>query len=148
MLATVFATLTYRNFGDKARVERLLADARLLVEGREHTRYYVKWLEAKYWLYCRDYNRALEKYEQAFHEGMYGDSQAETMILPEWAEVAQKQNAKAALKRIDSRMKLLSMYPKKLDVGEVAAMRLEAFRTNFGAGRHFIECFEFPWHRS
>lgn len=132
---------TYRNFGDKARVERLLADVRLLVEGKEHIRYYVTWLEAKYWLYCRDYNRALEKYEQAFYEGMYGDWQAETMILPEWAAVAQKQNAKPALKRIDSRMKFLHIYPNRLDAEGVAAMRLEAFRTNFGAGRHFIECF-------
>ena len=132
---------TFRNFGDKARVEGLLADVRLLVEGKEHIRYYVTWLEAKYWLYCRDYNRALEKYEQAFYEGMYGDSQAETMILPEWAAVAQKQNAKPALKRIDSRMKFLRIYPNGLDADGVAAMRLEAFRTNFGAGRHFIECF-------
>ncbi|PLY39331.1 hypothetical protein CSZ94_27035 [Janthinobacterium sp. ROICE36] len=132
---------TYRNFGDKARVEGLLADVRLLVEGKDHIKYYVTWLEAKYWLYCRDYNRALEKYEQAFYEGMYGDSQAETMILPQWAAVAQKQNAKSALKRIDSRMKFLRIYPNGLGADGVAAMRLEAFRTNFGAGRHFIECF-------
>jgi hypothetical protein len=132
---------TYRNFGDKARVEGLLADVRVLVEGKEHVKYYVTWLEAKYWLYCRDYNRALEKYEQAFYEGMYGESQAETMILPEWAAVAQKQNATAALKRIDSRMRFLSIYPTELDAAGVAAMRLETFRKNFGAGRHFIECF-------
>ena len=132
---------TYRNFGDKARVEGLLADVRILVEGKDHIKYYVTWLEAKYWLYCRDYNRALEKYEQAFYEGMYGDSQAETMILPQWAAVTQKQNAKSALKRIDSRMKFLRIYPNERGADGVASMRLEAFRTNFGAGRHFIECF-------
>jgi hypothetical protein len=144
LLRTLSALLfydTYRNYGDKARVEGLLAKLRPLVEGKEHIRYYITWLEAKYWLYSRDYPRALEKYEQAFYEGMYGDSQAETMILPEWAAVAQKQNAKAALKRIDSRMKFLRMYPKGLDSAGVATLRLDAFRKNFGAGRHFIESF-------
>jgi hypothetical protein len=144
LLRTLSALLfydTYRNFGDKTRVETMLAQLRLIVGDQEHIRYYITWLEAKYWLYCRDYNRALEKYEQALYEGMYGDSQAENRILPEWAAVAQKQNAKAALKRIDSRMKFLGLYPQHLDSEEVAAQRLESFRKYFGAGRHFIECF-------
>jgi hypothetical protein len=131
---------TYRNLGDKSRVERLLSEATSLAGDKAHVRYYLTWLEARYWLYCQDYPRALELYEKAFYEGMYGDPQAETMILPEWAAIAQKMDSKVTLKRIDSRMKLLNMYP-KLDVSEVATLRLEAFRKNFGAGRYFIESF-------
>lgn len=144
LLRTLSALLfydTYRNVGDKARVEKMLTQIRSLTADKKHTRYYISWLEAKYWLYCRNYQQALKIYEQAFYEGMYGDKQAETMILPEWAAVAQKLNATSALKRIDSRMKLLNIYPRNLDTDEVAAMRLEAFRVNFGSGRHFIECF-------
>lgn len=144
ILRTLSALLFYdtvRNYGDQARVERLLTTIQKLVGGKEHIRFYISWLEAKYWFYSRDYDRALKKYEQAFYEGMYGDTHAETMILYEWAAVAQKQNAKTTLKRIDSRMKFLNVYPVGLDAEGVAAQRLEAFRKNFGAGRHFIESF-------
>lgn len=132
---------TVRNYGDQARIEVLMAQLEELVGELEHLRYYVTWLEARYLLYSRKYDDALKKYEQAFYEGMYGDTHAETMILFEWAALAQKHKAKASLRRIDSRMKFLGVYPVGLDTEEVAALRLEAFRKNFGAGRHFIEAF-------
>lgn len=144
VLRTLSALLLYdtvRNYGDQMRVETLMAQLPKQVAGLEHVRYYVTWLEARYLLYSRNYDSALKKYEQAFYEGMYGDTHAETMILFEWAALAQKQNAKTVLKRIDSRMKFLNVYPIGLDAEGVATLRLKAFRENFGAGRHFIESF-------
>jgi hypothetical protein len=131
----------HRRRGDKARAEQLLAAARELVSDASPTKYYITWLEARYHLYCRDMPKALAGYEQAFYEGMYGDFQAETMVLPEWAAIAQKAGDGAALKRIDSRMKLLRMYPTEMNTEEVAALRMKAFHNNFGAGMCFIEAF-------
>lgn len=68
---------------------------------------------------------------------MYRDFQAETDILPEWAAIAQK----AALKRIDNRMKLLGIFPTNMSADEVAAMQLKAFHENLGAGLCFHESF-------
>lgn len=80
-------------------------------------------------------------YELAFYQGMYGDFQAKTMVLPEWAAIAQKAGDMAALKRIDSRMKLLRIYPAAMSMEEVAEMRMKAFHDNLGAGVCFIESF-------
>ena len=131
----------HRHRGDKTRAEQLLVVARELVGDASPTKYYITWLEARYYLYCRDMSKALAGYEQAFYEGMYGDFQAETMVLPEWAAIAQKTGDKAALKRIDSRMKLLRMYPPEMSAEEVASLRIKAFHDNFGAGMCFIEAF-------
>lgn len=139
-LTTLLFYATHRHLGDKARVEHLMMQADELAGKALHVRYYLTWLEARYWLYCRNFPKSLELYEKAFYEGMYGDPQAETMILQEWAAVAQKVNSKPALKRIDSRMKLLNMYP-KLDADDVAELRRGDFRRNFGAEKHFIESF-------
>lgn len=132
----------HRARGDKARAEQLLAAVKELVGDAPHTtKYYITWLEARYHLYCRDMPKALAGYEEAFYEGMYSDFQAETMVLPEWAAIAQKAGDKAALKRIDSRMKLLRIYPTGMSADEVAELRLKAFYQNFGAGVCFIESF-------
>lgn len=131
----------HRHKGDKGRAEQLLSAVRELVREASPTTYYITWLEARYHLYCRDLPKALAGYEQAFYEGMYGDFQAETMVLPEWAAIAQKAGDKAALKRIDSRMKLLRMYPTEMGAEEVATLRMKAFHDNFGAGVCFIEAF-------
>lgn len=131
----------HRHRGDKTRAEQLLVALRALVAEAPLTKYYVTWLEARYYLYCRDMPKALAGYEQAFYEGMYGDFQAETMVLPEWAAIAQKAGDKAALKRIDSRMRLLRMYPSEMSAEEVAELRMKAFHDNFGAGMCFIEAF-------
>ena len=134
----------HRFMGDKARAEQLLAIVKERTGGVTIVKYYTTWLEARFHLYCRDIPKALAGYEQAFYEGMYGDSQAETMILPEWAAIAQKAGDKAALKRIDSRMKLLGIYPSGMSADEVAEMRVRAFHDNFGAGVCFIESFVSP----
>lgn len=140
-LTTLLFYSRHRHIGDKARAEKLLAAVKELVGETPTTKYYVTWLEARYLLYCRDMAKALAGYEQAFYEGMYGDFQAETMLLPEWAAIAQKAGDKAALKRIDSRMKLLRMYPAEMGPEEMVALRLKAFHDNFGAGVCFIESF-------
>lgn len=131
----------HRTRGDKARAEQLLATVKELVGDAPVSKYYITWLEARYHLYCRDMPKALAGYEKAFYEGMYGDCQAETMVLPEWAAIAQKAGDKAALKRIDSRMKLLRIYPAEMSMEEVAEMRIKAFHDNLGAGVCFIESF-------
>ncbi len=131
----------HRYRGDKARAEQLLASVKELVGDEPRTKYYVTWLEARYHLYCRDLPKALAGYEQAFYEGMYGDFQAETMVLPQWAAIAQKAGDRAALKRIDSRMKLLRTYPAGLSAEEVADLRMKAFHDNLGAGLCFVESF-------
>ncbi len=131
----------HRARGDKVRAEQLLAAVKELVGDAPITKYYITWLEARYHLYCRDMLKALASYEKAFYEGMYGDFQAETMILPEWAAIAQKAGNKDALKRIDSRMKLLRMYPTEMSTEKVAELRIKAFHDNLGAGLCFIESF-------
>jgi hypothetical protein len=141
ILTTLLFYNTHRHQGDKARVEQLLTKVKGFVEESPHTRYYVTWLEARYHLYCRDMQKALAGYEQAFYEGMYRDCQAENGILPEWAAIAQKAGDKAAIKRIDSRMKMLGMYPTYMSTDEVAAMRMRAFHDNLGAGLCFHESF-------
>lgn len=140
MLTTLLFYNRHRHQGDKARVETLLAKVRESVGELSLTKFYVTWLEARYHLYCRDLEKALEGYEQAFNEGMYRDCQAETCILPEWAAIAQKADNAPALKRIDSRMKMLGLYP-KASADEVAATRLKAFHNNLGAGLCFHESF-------
>lgn len=140
MLTTLLFYNRHRHQGDKARVEALLALVKEAVGESPTAKFYVTWLDARYHLYCRDMNRALKGYEQAFNEGMYMDSQAETCILPEWAAIAQKAKNAPALKRIDSRMRMLGMYPEG-SAEEVAAMRLKVFSENLGAGRCFHEAF-------
>jgi hypothetical protein len=141
MLTTLLFYNKHRHQGDKARVEHLLVKVKELGGDLPHTKYYVTWLEARYHLYCRDLKKALAGYEQAFYEGMYRDFQAENRILPEWAAIAQKAGDKAALKRIDSRMKLLGTYPTNMNADEVAAKRLKAFHDHLGAGLCFHESF-------
>jgi hypothetical protein len=131
----------HRARGDKARAEQLLAAIKELVGDAPTSKYYITWLEARYHLYCRDMPKALAGYEKAFYEGMYGDPQAETMVLPEWAAIAQKAGDRAALKRIDSRMKILGIYPLAMSAEVVAELRLKAFHENVGAGVCFIESF-------
>ena len=131
----------HRTLGDKVRAKDGLAALKASVNGKAAVRYYVTWLEARYSLYCRDNTEALALYEQAFYEGMYGDFQAETQLLPEWAAVAQKVGDRTALKRIDSRMRLLGIYPNGLTAEEVTQLRLRAFISNFGAETCFIESF-------
>ena len=140
MLTTLLFYNRHRHQGDKARVETLLAKVKESVDESTLTKFYVTWLEARYHLYCRNMEKALEGYEQAFNEGMYRDCQAETCILPEWAAIAQKADNTPALKRIDSRMKMLGLYP-EASADEVAAMRLTAFHNNFGASLCFHESF-------
>jgi len=141
MLTTLLFYNKHRHQGDKVRVELLLAKVKELVGESSLTKFYVTWLEARYYLYCRDIQKALAGYEQAFYEGMYRDCQAENAILPQWAAIAQKAGDKAALKRIDSRMRMLGMYPSGMSADEVAAMRLRAFHDNLGAGLCFHESF-------
>lgn len=131
----------HRAIGDKKRAEQLLAAVKELVGDAPVSKYYITWLEARYHLYCRDLPKALAGYEKAFYEGMYGDFQAETMVLPEWAAIAQKSGNKATLRRIDSRMKLLRIYPAEMSAEEVGEMRMKAFHDNLGAGVCFIESF-------
>ena len=140
MLTTLLFYNRHRHKGDKARVEDLLAKVKESVGESPLMKFYVTWLEARYHLYCREIEKALEGYEQAFNEGMYRDCQAETCILPEWAAIAQKAGNAPALKRIDSRMKMLGLYPEAC-ADEVAAMRLKAFHNNLGAGLCFHESF-------
>ncbi|CAD6539183.1 hypothetical protein [Paraburkholderia metrosideri] len=140
-LTTLLFYNKHRIMGDKARAEQLLAIVKEKTYGVPVVGYYITWLEARFHLYCRDISKALAGYEEAFYQGMYGDSQAETRILPEWAAIAQKAGDKAALKRIDSRMKLLRIYPADMSADEVAELRVKAFDDNFGAGVCFIESF-------
>ena len=142
MLTTLLFYNRHRHQGDKARVELLLYKVKELAGETSLTKYYITWLEARYYLYCRDMQKALAGYEQAFYEGMYRDCQAENDILPQWAAIAQKAGDKAALKRIDSRMRMLGMYPVDMSADEVAAMRLKAFHENLGAGMCFHESFK------
>lgn len=141
MLTTLLFYNKHRHKGDKARVEALLATIKEQVGNLPLTQFYVTWLEARYHLYCRNMPKALATYEQAYYEGMYCDCQADDAILPEWAALAQKAGATAALKRIDSRMKLMGIYPTGMSAKEVAALRLKAFHENLGAGRCFHEAF-------
>lgn len=131
----------HRALGDKVRAKDGLAALKVSMDVTTSVRYYLTWLDARYWLYCRDNTKALALYEQAFYEGMYGDFQAETQLLPEWAAVAQRVGDRTALKRIDSRMRLLGIYPNGLTAEEVAQLRSKAFSSNFGAETCFIESF-------
>lgn len=141
ILTTLLFYNTHRHQGDKARAEEWLSIVKQLVGGYRPAKYYVTWLEARYYLFCRDIKNALSHYETAFHEGMYADFQAEREILREWAAVAQKSGDKAALKRIDSRLKFLRMYPGNLTMEEIAAQRLRLFHEKLGAGLCFLESF-------
>lgn len=72
---------------------------------------------------------------------MYGDFQVETVLLPEWAAVAQKMGAKPALKRINSRLMFLRLLSVDADMHALADARMKFFHENLGAGRCFIESF-------
>jgi hypothetical protein len=141
ILTTLLFYNTHRHQGDKARVEEWLAVVKELTGDWRPAKYYVTWLEARYHLFCRDMKTSLLLYERALHEGMYADFQAERDILPEWAAVAQKAGDRSALKRIDSRMKFLRMYPKDKTPQEIASMRLRHFHEKLGAGLCFLESF-------
>lgn len=141
MLTTLLFYNKHRHKGDKARVEGLLARIKEQVRDAPLVQFYISWLEARYHLYCRDMPKALVAYEQAYYEGMYCDCQADDAILPEWAAVAQKAGDRPALKRINSRMKLMGMYPRGMSAKEVATLRLKAFHENLGAGLCFHEAF-------
>lgn len=141
ILTTLLFYNTHRHQGDKARTEEWLAVVKELTGDWRPAKYYVIWLEARYHLFCRDMKTALLLYERAVHEGMYADFQAERDILPEWAAVAQKAGDRSALKRIDSRLKFLRMYPKDKTPQEIAALRLKFFHERLGAGLCFLESF-------
>jgi hypothetical protein len=141
VLTTLLFYNKHRHKGDKARVEGLLAKAKEQVGDSPQVQFYITWLQARYHLYCRDMPKALAAYEQAYYEGMYCDCQADEAILPEWASVAQKAGDRPALKRINSRMKLMWLYPTKMSANEVATLRLKEFHENLGAGLCFHEAF-------
>jgi len=46
------------------------------------------------------------------------------MILPEWAVIAQKAGNKDATMHIESRMKLIRMYPTEMSPKKVAELRI------------------------
>lgn len=141
ILSTLLFYNTHRYKGDKARVEEWLEVAKDLVADAPSAKYYLTWLTARYHLYCRDTKLALACYEQAMEEGMYGDFQVETALLPEWAAVAQKVGAKPALKRINSRLMFLRLLPTRVDLTSLAETRIKFFHENLGAGRCFVESF-------
>lgn len=141
ILTTLLVYNTHRHKGDKARTEEWLAVAKELTGEWRPSKYYVTWLEARYHLFCRDMKLALSFYERAIHEGMYADFQAERDILPEWAAVAQKAGDRSALKRIDSRLRFLRLYPRDKTPQEIEALRLKHFNERLGAGLCFLESF-------
>lgn len=131
-----------RHLGDRKRVEALLDASHELNSARDATKFHVSWARARYNLFNRNFDNALIAYEQAFYEGMYGDSIAESLIIREWAAVAQKVGKKAVLNRINSRMKFFRFYPSSLSDEEIVQVRLGDYQINFGSERFFIEAFQ------
>lgn len=130
-----------RNLGDKRRVEDVLKLADEIISAGNPIRFHVIWSKARYYLYSRDFDNALASYEQAFYEGMYGESIAENLIIREWAAVAQKVGNKSVLKRINSRMKFFRFYPVAYTEDDIVRIRLGDYNHNFGSERFFIEAF-------